>query len=234
MWQLWYLKKKVCKNKSVFTNVVFSHDFSMQNSVKIHGSGIGINTLGEKPHGENQVIEWQKKSQGPRWRCVITLPYLTLGGSAQFSPADWYQISEEERRPLVFSLSAWGSIRVVLRLFCFSEVAIELARVVTGASRNALRGECLHLRLQRENMTARQFPHWHLSRTYIDFTQRWNVTKKHLPGHFTVNILRALCFSSVFLFSAYWYLHFYILEANIFMNINYIYYIFLQHLFVLL
>lgn len=37
-------------------------------------------------------------------------------------------------------LAAWGSIRVVLRLFCFSEVAIELDRVVTGVSRNAPTG----------------------------------------------------------------------------------------------
>lgn len=64
---------------------VFSNDFSMQNSVKIHGSGIGINTPGEKAHGENQMIEWQQKSQGPMWRCVITLPYLRGLSSVVFS-----------------------------------------------------------------------------------------------------------------------------------------------------
>lgn len=43
-----------------------------------------------------------------------------------FSPADRYLISEEERRPRVFSLSAGGNIRVVLRLFGSSQVAIDV------------------------------------------------------------------------------------------------------------
>ena len=45
-----------------------------------------------------------------------------------FSLPDWYQTSEEEQgETSVFSPCVRGSIHVVLRLFCFSEVATELA-----------------------------------------------------------------------------------------------------------
>lgn len=62
--------------------------------------------------------------------------------------------SLRKSRGLLFSHSPPEEVsNVVLRLFCFSEVAIEFVHVVTGVSRNALRGECLHLQVQGKNRT---------------------------------------------------------------------------------
>lgn len=60
-----------------------------------------------------------------------------------FLPRDQWELFSYARPEEVSS--------VVLGLFCFSEAAIEPVRVVTGVSRNALRGECLHLQLQSKN-----------------------------------------------------------------------------------
>lgn len=99
-----------------------------------------------------EMSHFASKSQ--KAKVDVVLKDSSVVFSCWLASADLWRGAETS----VFSLSVWGSIGVVLRLFCFSEVAIKLARVVTGASRNALRGECLHLQLQRENTAARHFP----------------------------------------------------------------------------